>query len=168
LNSQLPPLENIHAFIFDFDGVMTDNKVYVNQDGLEMVSCNRSDGLAFDVLNKLKKPAYIVSSEKNLVVNARAKKLNIPAIYGVDDKVMAIKKLADTQDFNLKNIMYVGNDINDYKAMQLCGLTACPSDSHELIKSISNIILKKEGGAGVVRELLEEILNINFVEILYD
>jgi len=160
-------LNNIDAFIFDFDGVLTNNLVYLDQNGKESVSCSRADGLAFDVLRKLNKPAYILSTEKNLVVKARAKKLNIPAIQGVANKVEAIKKLATDNNYSLKNILYVGNDLNDYLVMQLCGYTACPADSHPKIKEISGNILTSKGGNGVVRELLEGVLSLDFIKTLY-
>ena len=161
-------LGNIEAFVFDFDGVMTNNLVYLDHTGTEWVSCSRADGLAFDVLRKLQKPAYILSSEKNSVVTARANKLKITALQGFDDKVEGIKELAVREGFNLQNVLYVGNDLNDYRVMQLCGFTACPSDSHETIKSISTIELRAKGGDGVVRELLEDVLGLNFIEILYN
>ena len=167
MQNKLITLENIDAFIFDFDGVLTNNLVFVDQDGKESVSCNRSDGLAFDVLRKLKKPSYILSTEKNLIVSARAKKLKIQAIQGVEDKVQELLILAKTNEYNLNRVLYVGNDINDYKAMKLCGYSACPSDSHEKIRSIATFVLQKKGGNGVVRELLEVKLNIDFIKILY-
>ena len=160
-------LDDIDAFVFDFDGVLTDNLVYLDQNGVESVSCSRADGLAFDVLHKLNKPAFILSTEKSTVVVMRAKKLKIPAIQGVTDKVEAIKKLAADNNYSLKNILYVGNDLNDYLAMQFCGYSVCPSDSHPKIKHISDICLSTNGGNGVVRELLEEVLNIDFIKILY-
>jgi len=160
-------LDDIDAFVFDFDGVLTNNLVQIDENGKESVSCSRADGLAFDVLRKLNKPAYILSTEKNLVVKARAKKLNIPAIQGVADKVEAIKKLAADNSYSLKNILYVGNDLNDYLVMQLCGYSVCPADSHTKIKSVSSIILSTNGGDGIVRELLEEVLNLDFIKILY-
>jgi YrbI family 3-deoxy-D-manno-octulosonate 8-phosphate phosphatase len=160
-------LDDINAFVFDFDGVLTNNLVKIDENGKESVSCSRADGLAFDVLRKLNKPAYILSTEKNLVVKARAKKLNIPAIQGVADKVEAIKKLAADNSYSLKNILYVGNDLNDYLVMQLCGYSVCPADSHTKIKSVSSIILSTNGGDGIVRELLEEVLNLDFIKILY-
>ncbi len=160
-------LTEIDAFIFDFDGVLTNNLVYLDQNSQEWVSCSRADGLAFDVLRKLQKPAYILSTEKNLVVTARAKKLKISALQGVDNKTEEIKKLAEREGFDLQNILYVGNDLNDYHVMQLCGYTACPSDSHKKIKSIANVVLKTKGGNGVVRELLEEVLCLDFIKILY-
>ncbi|MDB9938753.1 HAD hydrolase family protein [Candidatus Thioglobus sp.] len=160
-------IENIDAFVFDFDGVLTNNLVQMDENGTESVSCSRADGLAFDVLKKLNKPAYILSTEKNLVVSERARKLNIPAIQGVSDKVEAINKLADECRYNLKNILYVGNDLNDYLVMQLCGYSACPEDSHPKIKHMSDICLNTNGGNGVVRELLEDVLGLDFVNILY-
>ena len=160
-------INNIDAFVFDFDGVLTNNLVYLNQEGVESVVCSRADGLAFDVLRKLKKPTFILSTEKNSVVTMRAKKLKIPAIQGVSDKVEAIKELADKKKYNLKSILYVGNDLNDYLVMQVCGYTACPIDSHPRIKEISENILTAKGGNGVVRELLEQVFNLDFIKILY-
>jgi len=160
-------IDGIDAFIFDFDGVLTNNQVYLDQNGSESVACSRADGLAFDVLRKLNKPAFILSTEKNSVVTMRAKKLKVPVKQGVLDKVEAIKKLADEYCLNLNNILYVGNDLNDYLVMQLCGYTVCPADSHPKIKYISDVCLNTNGGNGVVRELLEEVLNIDFIKILY-
>ena len=160
-------LNDIYVFIFDFDGVLTNNLVHLDQIGNEYVSCSRSDGLAFDVLRKLDIPTYILSTEENPVVTARANKLNITAIQGISNKALRLVQLSKEMGFDLKNVMYVGNDINDYEVMKLCGYTACPNDSHEKIKEISQIILNNKGGNGVVRELLEEVLSIDFIKILY-
>jgi len=160
-------LNNIDAFIFDFDGVLTNNLVYLDQNGKESVSCSRADGLAFDVLRKLDKPSFILSTEYNSVVTMRAKKLKVPVVQGVVDKVKTIKELVNENNYNLKNILYVGNDLNDYLVMQLCGYTACPAGSHPKIKEISDVVLKTNGGNGVVRELLENIIGLDFIKILY-
>ena len=160
-------LSDIEAFVFDFDGVLTNNLVHLNQDGQEFVSCSRADGLAFDVLRKLKIPTYILSTEKNLVVAERAKKLKIQALQGVSDKVKAIKSFSTENRYKLDRVLYVGNDLNDYEAMKLCGYSVCPSDSHNKIKKIADIVLKTQGGKGVVRELLEDVLEIDFIKILY-
>ena len=159
-------IDNLDALIFDFDGVLTDNKVHLDQHGNEWVSCNRSDGLAFDVLRKIKKSTYILSTEKNKVVVARAKKLKIPALFGIQNKVEALKELSKKKRFNLDRTLYVGNDLNDYEAIKLCGYSACPSDSHKMIKKIVTFRLDGKGGSGVVRELVENILKINFLKIL--
>ena len=160
-------LSSIEAFVFDFDGVLTNNLVHISQDGQEWVSCSRADGLAFDVLRKLKIPAYILSTEKNLVVTERAKKLKIQALQGVSDKVKALKLFSTENRYKLNRVLYVGNDLNDYEAMKLCGYSVCPSDSHNKIKQIADIVLKTQGGKGVVRELLEDVLEIDFIKILY-
>ena len=135
-------LNNIDAFFFDFDGVMTNNLVYLNSKGEEFVGCNRSDGMAFDALRKLRKPCYILSTEHNPVVSSRAKKLEIIAIQGVDNKVNALESIAETKGFDLKHILYVGNDLNDFHAMTICGYSVCPSDSHNKIKEIFRVLTK--------------------------
>jgi YrbI family 3-deoxy-D-manno-octulosonate 8-phosphate phosphatase len=160
-------INDIKIFVFDFDGVLTNNMVYLDQNGKESVSCSRGDGLAFDVLRKLKKSAYILSTEKNTVVSARAQKLQISVLQGAENKVLGIKEIIKKENCKLENVLYVGNDLNDYLVMSICGFTACPADSHEKIKQISNIVLKTNGGHGVVRELLEDILDLDFIEILY-
>jgi YrbI family 3-deoxy-D-manno-octulosonate 8-phosphate phosphatase len=160
-------LDDVDVLVFDFDGVLTNNFVYLDQNGLESVICSRADGLAFDVLRKLQKPTYILSTEKNQVVTARAKKLKVPVLQGVSNKSEALKELIEKEGFDLQNILYVGNDLNDYQAMKLCGFSACPADSHPKIKEIADIALKTNGGNGIVRELLEEVLNIDFIKILY-
>ena len=161
-------INSIDAFIFDFDGVLTNNIVHLDQNGKEWVSCSRSDGLAFDVLRKLNKPTFILSSERNPVVSARAEKLKVEVLQGIQNKVDALKALVKDNGFSFEKVLYVGNDLNDFLAMKLCGYTVCPRDSHKKIKKISKIILKSDGGNGVARELLEDVFCLNFIKILYD
>lgn len=160
-------LSSIHALIFDFDGVLTDNYVYVDESGKESVRCSRSDGLAFDLIRHKKVRAYIVSTEKNKVIEKRAIKLKIPSIQGVSDKKSCIEQLALENHLDLENLVYIGNDINDYAAMSLCGYTVCPSDSHPEILKLADYVLKAKGGHGVVREFVEEVLGINILNELY-
>ena len=159
-------LDDLDALIFDFDGVLTDNKVHLDKNGNEWVSCNRSDGLAFIILEKIKKLTYIISTEKNNVVAARAKKLKTPVLFGVKNKSEVLKKLSVKKNFNLDRTLYVGNDLNDYEALKLCGYSACPSDSHKKIKKISTFKLDAKGGSGVVRELLEEVLKFDILKLI--
>ncbi len=161
-------LSKLKLIVLDFDGVLTNNKVLLNDQGEEFVSCTRADGIAFDALRILKIQTIILSTEKNLVVAARSKKLKIPCIQGVNDKVEAIKNYAINGKYNLEKILFVGNDLNDFKAMKLCGFSVCPSDSHSEIKKIADIVLKTQGGEGIVRELLEDVLEIDIIKILYN
>ena len=87
-------LDDLDALIFDFDGVLTDNKVYLDQKGNEIVCCNRADGMAFIILKKIKKATYIISTEKNKVVAARAKKLKTPVLHGIQNKSNTLKILS--------------------------------------------------------------------------
>ena len=158
---------DIDIIVFDFDGVLTNNKVFFDENGKESVMCDRSDGLAFDVLRKLKKPVYILSTEENTVVSARAKKLGVSVLQGVKSKEKSLRNLVKSKGYKLSSILYVGNDLNDYNSVIISGFSACPADSHPKIKKISNFILKTNGGKGIVRELLEDILSLDFIEILY-
>ena len=160
-------IDDIDLLVFDFDGVLTDNLVYTDQNGNETVSCSRADGLAFDVLRKLNKPSCILSTEKNTVVSARANKLGIPVLQGIGNKDESLRNFVKDKGYKLSKVLYVGNDVNDYNSMTISGFSACPADSHPKIKKISNFVLKTNGGKGVVRELLEDILSLDFIEILY-
>jgi YrbI family 3-deoxy-D-manno-octulosonate 8-phosphate phosphatase len=160
-------IDDIDALVFDFDGVLTNNLVYLDENGIESVVCNRGDGLAFDVLHKLKKPTFILSTEKNPVVSSRAKKLRIQTLQGSKNKLNTLKNLINDNGYSKNKVLFVGNDLNDYKVMQFCGYSVCPSDAHSKIKDISKIILNTRGGDGIVRELLEDVLNLDFIDILY-
>lgn len=157
----------LDAIICDFDGVLTDNQVYTSQDGTEMVNCSRADGLAFDVLRKIGLKIYIFSTESNPVVQSRANKLKVPVIQSVKNKQKSLKQFANENEFSLENLLYIGNDLNDYLAMKLCGYRACPSDAHPIIQSICNIHLRIDGGKGVVRDVVERIFKIDIITKLY-
>ena len=168
MNDKTIIIDDIDLFVFDFDGVLTDNIVHTDNNGNEMVSCSRADGLAFDVLRKLDKPCQILSTENNTVVSARANKLGISVLQGVKNKEKSLRNLVKRKGYKLSNVLYVGNDLNDYNSMRISGFSACPADSHPKIKKISNFILKTNGGKGIVRELLEDVLSLDFIEILYN
>lgn len=160
-------VEDLDALIFDFDGVLTDDRVFVDQNGKEMVQCHRRDGLAFDTLRTLGVKLFILSTEKNLVVQSRARKLRVPVLQGLENKAEALKTLAGQENLDLLKILYVGNDINDLQAMRLCGFSACPSDSHPSITRQAYFLLKTKGGSGVVRELVEDVFGIDIAHVLY-
>ncbi|MBT4774652.1 MAG: HAD hydrolase family protein [Crocinitomicaceae bacterium] len=149
----------IKLIVYDFDGVMTDNKVYVDQNGNEMVQVNRADGLGVSEIKKLGIEQIIISTEQNPVVSTRAHKLGIPCLQGIENKKMALFDYCKENDIDLKNVAYVGNDINDKNVMENTGLTFCPADAHESIKNISDHVLKTKGGHGVIRELFDLINN---------
>jgi len=152
-------IDKIKLIIYDFDGVMTDNKVYIDQNGNEMVQVNRADGLGVAEIKKMEIEQIIMSTETNPVVSARAIKLDIPCLQGLDNKKDALLNYSKKNDIDLKNVAYVGNDINDNDAMAIAGFSFCPADAHETIKEISDHILKRNGGDGVIREIFDIINN---------
>ena len=152
--------EKIKLFVYDFDGVMTDNKVYIDQKGNEMVRVNRADGLGIAEIKQLGIKQIIISTETNSVVSTRAKKLDIKCLQGIDNKKNALKDYCREHDIYLDCVAYVGNDINDKDVMEIAGITFCPSDAHESILNISDHVFKAKGGDGVIRELLDLIINI--------
>ena len=147
--------KNYRVLFSDFDGVLTDNTVMISQDGKENVKCSRADGLAFDYFNDIGFPVFILSTETNKVVQERANKLNITCIQNSKNKVNNIKSIIKKIPCTPEEVIYVGNDINDLGAISYSGLSFCPSDSHELVKKKSSIILTTAGGKGVYREILE-------------
>jgi YrbI family 3-deoxy-D-manno-octulosonate 8-phosphate phosphatase len=150
-------INNIKLFVYDFDGVMTDNKVYIDQNGKEMVQVNRADGLGIAEIKNLGIKQIIISTEENPVVSVRAKKLGIPYLQDVKNKEIALQDYCKKNSIELKQVGYIGNDSNDKDAMEIVGFTFCPVDAHKTIKEISGHVFKRNGGDGVIRELLDLI-----------
>jgi 3-deoxy-D-manno-octulosonate 8-phosphate phosphatase, YrbI family len=150
---------NMKLVVFDFDGVFTDNNVYVAEDGKEFVLCSRGDGMGIKVLKEKGIPILVLSSEINPVVSARCKKLGIECIQGSEDKLTRLTQVAKEDSIGLGNIMYVGNDINDASCLQSVGLPVVVSDSHEDVMALASYITKKAGGKGAVREVCDLIVS---------
>ena len=150
-------MNSIKLLVYDFDGVMTDNKVFVDQHGNEMVQVNRADGLGIAAIRKLGIQQIILSTETNPVVSARAEKLGLFCLQGIDDKAQALINYCKNNHLELGDVAYVGNDINDLEVMKLVGTTFCPSDAHVSIKEISQYILASKGGEGVTREIFDKL-----------
>jgi YrbI family 3-deoxy-D-manno-octulosonate 8-phosphate phosphatase len=137
----------------DFDGCLTDDRVWLNQEGEEFVAANRKDGLAINRLRKLGITVVITSTEKNKVVSARATKLRIEALQGLSDKVEAIENYLAKHNLTWNDSWYIGNDVNDLGAIRKAKLSICPNDAVKVVKKEVNIRLKTKGGYGVLSEL---------------
>lgn len=163
--------KSIHTLVFDFDGVFTDNKVSVDEHGNESVTCDRADGLAINILQAFRErmdwnlEVFILSKEKNPVVEKRAQKLGIDCRKGEDSKGKFLSKylLARFGDIaNIKDgLAFVGNDINDIPAMKLAGHVFVPIDAHPRTMKYATYISKQKGGAAFVRDVVETILATN-------
>ena len=153
--------------VFDFDGVFTDNAVYVSEDGLEMVRCSREDSLGINMLQAHNLPMLILSTESNPVVAARAKKLKLEVFQSCNNKRQFLEDYLHEHNLPAREIVYIGNDLNDLDAMRLVGFSVCPADAHEAVREHCDLVLSKKGGHGAVRELCElalkelgEVVNI--------
>lgn len=151
-------LKALKAVAFDFDGVFTDNSVLVDQNGGESVRCWRSDGLGLARIRSLDLKTLIISTEANVVVAARAKKLKTDFIQGVEDKAAAIAEWSISIGVPLSNIAFVGNDINDIPALKKVGLPIGVADSYDEISPFIKYRTRTPGGYGAVREICDLIV----------
>ena len=149
--------DEIDCIFYDFDGVMTDNRVLVDQNGAERVFVSRSDGYGVARIRELGIRQVIVSTETNPVVERRAEKLGIEVIHSVLDKEAVIKDYCKEHGYSLKRTLFMGNDLNDLPAMKIVGFRAAPADAEEEILAIADWISGKNGGYGAVRDLYREL-----------
>lgn len=152
--------KDIALIVFDFDGVLTDNRVLVMDDGREAVFCNRADGLAFDMFRQERLPVIILSTERNPVVAARAKKLQVPCLQAIEDKAAALRDYCDKAAIALDRVAFVGNDLNDVEVMKLVGFPIAVADAHSAAKAVARKVLTTKGGDGVAREIAEGWLGL--------
>jgi N-acylneuraminate cytidylyltransferase len=156
-----PRPKKVELLILDFDGVLTDNRVWVDQDGREMVAANRSDSLWLDMLREKGVQVFVISKETNPVVAARCRKMNVPYIQGENNKETALKKLLVRVSVDPARAVYCGNDVNDLSCFPLVGWAVAVADSVTEVVRQADFVLSRPGGHGAVRELCELILTGN-------
>lgn len=149
----------VRAVVTDFDGVHTDDTAIVDADGGERVRVSREDGMGVSLLRRAGIPMLILSTEVNPVVRARADKLRVPVLHGIDDKESALRRWADENAVALADIAYLGNDVNDLPAMRIVGWPIAVADAHPLVREEARVVLERRGGDGAVRELVERVLS---------
>ena len=149
---------NIKAVFFDFDGVFTDNSVYLTEGGEELVRCSRYDGYGIAALRLKGMVLSIISSEIVPLASIRAKKLNLDCYQPVQNKLQVAINLLKNKSLDLSNLCYLGNDINDLPLLQSCALPIIPSDAHLCLRDRGFFMTRLPGGHGCVRELADIIL----------
>lgn len=145
----------IAALVLDFDGVFTDNKVIVLQDGREAVICDRSDGRGLAQLKRTGLPILVLSTEANSVVQARCDKLGLACLQNVQDKRAALMAWLQAHRIEHSQVIYVGNDVNDLECIQAVGCGVVVRDAHPQAQAVARIILSAPGGHGAIREIVE-------------
>lgn len=158
--SRRPMPHKIELVICDFDGVITDNKVWTDQDGREMVAAYRSDSPRIRELRERGIEVLILSSEPNTVVAARAKKMGVEAIHGVglQDKGRVMREVLAQRNIAAEHVIYIGNDLNDLPCFEVAGWSVAVADAFPEVRRAADFILTKAGGQGALRELCDLIL----------
>jgi YrbI family 3-deoxy-D-manno-octulosonate 8-phosphate phosphatase len=150
--------EKIELVVLDFDGVLTDNRVWVDADGRELVAAHRGDGWGIARLKELGIEIVVLSRETDPVVAARCKKLGLPFIQGLTDKAAALQQMMAELGIDPVNTIYLGNDVNDLSCFPLVGYTVAVSDAHLEVIVKADMVLNRPGGHGAVRELCDLLI----------
>ena len=145
----------IRLVAFDFDGVFTDNMVYVLQDGSEAVRCFRGDGIGLRKLERAGIEPVIISTETNPVVSARSHKLRIRCVQGCQDKRAALEAIMQEMGISLEQVAFVGNDINDLSCLSSVGVPIVVQDAHPDVVLCAVYQTRACGGHGAVREVCD-------------
>jgi 3-deoxy-D-manno-octulosonate 8-phosphate phosphatase (KDO 8-P phosphatase) len=152
-----PLLERVRFAFFDFDGVFTDNRVWVDERGDELLAFSRSDGLGLRRLDQVGVQYLIVSMEQSPIVGARAQKLRAGCVQGVDDKLSVVRERSEAAGIALEDVAYVGNDINDAECLRAVGLPVVPADAWPEVQQLARWVLSRAGGTGCVREFCDGV-----------
>lgn len=153
-------ISRLKIAFFDFDGVFTDNHVYVFDDGQEAVKCSRGDGLGLRRLEHAGVEPYVVSTESNPVVGVRCRKMNIKFSQAIPDKTIEIKRLLAERGLELSQAAFLGNDINDLPCLKIVGVPAVVQDAHPDVIDAALYRTEIVGGQGAVREFCDLIADL--------
>lgn len=154
--------EPIKVFVFDIDGVLTDGMLHVQEDGELLRRMNIKDGYALQLAIKKGYKVWVISGGKTNAAKQRLNKLGVEDVYvAVEDKISLLRSLIEKGNYQPSELLYMGDDMPDVKAMMLCGLRTCPADAVSEIKSISHYISPLNGGFGCARDVIEKVLKIN-------
>ncbi|MEU0131222.1 acylneuraminate cytidylyltransferase [Streptomyces sp. NPDC006289] len=156
--SPLPTRADIDAVVLDFDGTQTDDRVLIDSDGRETVAVHRGDGLGIAALRRAGVPLLILSTEQNPVVAARARKLQVPVLHGIDRKDLALKQWCEEQSIAPDRVLYVGNDVNDLACFGLAGWPVAVASAHDPVRAAARAVTTNPGGSGAIREIAAWLL----------
>ncbi|MDP7039742.1 MAG: HAD hydrolase family protein [Myxococcota bacterium] len=149
----------LDLMVYDFDGVMTDNRVLVLEDGREAIFAHRGDGFGTELIRQKGLAQLILTTEKNPVVRKRAEKLKLEIIHSCENKERALRDFCKEKGYELARVFFIGNDLNDFDALKIVGYPAAPSDAHPRVLEIARFITNAQGGYGVVREIADRLVD---------
>jgi YrbI family 3-deoxy-D-manno-octulosonate 8-phosphate phosphatase len=150
--------EKVSLLVMDFDGVLSDNRVWVDENGHEQIAANRSDSLGLAFLRQAGIEALVISMETNPVVTARCRKMKVPALQGIMDKDVVLTRYFVENSINPQEVVYLGNDVNDLPCFSLVGCAVAVADSHPMVLRLADQVLTHHGGHAAVRELCDLLM----------
>ncbi len=151
--------DKVKMIVMDFDGVLTDNRVWVDENGKEAVAAYRSDSLGLALLRgRAGVEPLVISKEKNPVVTKRCLKMNVPVMQGIDKKAEALQKVMLEKRIHPSQVIYIGNDVNDLECFPVVGFAAAPADAEKSVLMSADMVLTREGGHGAVREMCDLLM----------
>lgn len=152
-------IPEVKLFLTDCDGCLTDGGMYYSENGDELKKFNTRDGMGFSLLREKGILTGIVTSENVELNRRRAKKLQLDYLEaGCKDKLTVIKNICERRRIDIKNVCYIGDDINDIEAIKAVGFGCCPADAMPEVKKIADYITIAKGGDGVIREVVKKII----------
>ena len=158
----------IELIVLDVDGCMTDGKIVYSASGDELKAFNVKDGFAIVNWIRLGRQAAIITGRESAIVARRAEELGIKHLYqGVKNKMERLEKLCAQLGIAMRNVAMIGDDLNDYRALQACGLSFVPADAHHRVIEIADVVLSRKGGDGAVREMIELLIHREGLEEEY-
>ncbi|MEU6852486.1 acylneuraminate cytidylyltransferase [Actinacidiphila alni] len=153
-----PGWADVDAVVLDFDGTQTDDRVLIDADGHESVTVHRGDGLGVAALRRAGLPVLILSTETNAVVAARARKLRVPVLHGIDRKDLALKQWCEENGIAPERVLYAGNDVNDLPCFGLVGWPVAVAGAHDVVRAAARAVTTAQGGHGAIREIAAWLL----------
>lgn len=154
-------LHDIKAFVFDYDGVISDGNIWSADDKIIVRSGNVKDGYAIQYALRKGYTVAVLSGGSGTSIQARMKMLGVEDVYlGSHRKVEIFEGFLKDKSLRAEQVLYVGDDIPDYDVMRMVGVAACPADAAEEIKSVADYISHKCGGHGCVRDVIEQVLRL--------
>ncbi|MGW2790207.1 cytidylyltransferase domain-containing protein [Streptomyces sp. NPDC001251] len=153
-----PTRDDVDAVVLDFDGTQTDDKVLIDSEGRELVAVHRGDGLGIAALRRAGLRLLVLSTEQNPVVAARARKLKIPVLHGIDRKDLALKQWCEDEGVDPQRVLYAGNDVNDLPCFALAGWPVAVGSAHDSVRAAARAVTRTPGGEGAIREIAAWLL----------
>ena len=143
----------------DVDGVLTDGGMYYSEMGDELKKFNTRDGMGIKMLQLAGIVTAFITKEKTAIVERRGRKLAVPEVHqAADDKLPVLTRVIEKYGLNLKEVAYIGDDVNDLQTLKAVGFSAAPADAMPSVLQVVHYVCKKRGGEGAVREVADLIL----------